>query len=145
MLSEQCGKKEIYHDSFKFLSSFSTGGLRGTAFVHSPLLKSKGRVSMDLMHLSDWVPTLYGCGGGNVSDLIGLDGVDMWPTLSQGLASPRKELVHNIDPVGWAAALRYQNWKLVVNASTWRVRFVCFFFFWGGGGRRDSFKARELG
>ncbi|XP_015768600.1 PREDICTED: arylsulfatase J-like [Acropora digitifera] len=93
------------------------GGLRGTAFVHSPLLKSKGRVSMDLMHLSDWVPTLYGCGGGNVSDLIGLDGVDMWPTLSQGLASPRKELVHNIDPVGWAAALRYQNWKLVVNAS----------------------------
>lgn len=139
-------RKKFGHDSFKFLSSFSTGGLRGTAFVHSPLLKSKGRVSMDLMHLSDWVPTLYGCGGGNVSDLIGLDGVDMWPTLSQGLASPRKELVHNIDPVGWAAALRYQNWKLVVNASTWRVRFVCFFFLGGGGGGgRDSFKARELG
>ena len=98
---------------------------------------------MDLMHLSDWVPTLYGCGGGNVSDLIGLDGVDMWPTLSQGLASPRKELVHNIDPVGWAAALRYQNWKLVVNASTWRVRFVCFFFFLGrGGGGAEGEKGR---
>lgn len=100
---------------------------------------------MDLMHLSDWVPTLYGCGGGNVSDLIGLDGVDMWPTLSQGLASPRKELVHNIDPVGWAAALRYQNWKLVVNASTWRVRFVCFFFGGERGGGRDLFKEGELG
>ena len=71
---------------------------------------------MDLMHLSDWLPTLYGRAGGDVSSLA-IDGYDMWPTLSEGQASPRQELVHNIDPVTWTAALRYQQWKLLVNES----------------------------
>ncbi|XP_078346460.1 arylsulfatase J-like [Oculina patagonica] len=93
------------------------GGVRGTSFIHSPLLASKGRVSMDLMHLSDWLPTLYGLAGGDVRNLPGIDGYDMWPTLSEEQASPRLELVHNIDPVTWSAALRYRQWKLVVNES----------------------------
>ena len=82
---------------------------------------------MDLMHLSDWVPTLYGCAGGNTTELADLDGVDMWTTLSLGSASPRKELVHNIDPVDWAAALRYQQWKLVVNTSMMLIGFTSIF------------------
>lgn len=93
------------------------GGIRGVSFIHSPLLESKGRVSMDLMHLTDWLPTLYGRAGGKISELAGLDGLDMWPTLSQGKPSPRTELVHNIDPVDCSAALRYQQWKLLVNES----------------------------
>lgn len=93
------------------------GGVRGTSFIHSPLLESKGRVSMDLMHLSDWLPTLYGRAGGNLSNLIGIDGYDMWSTLSEEKETPRRELLHNIDPVGWSAALRYRQWKLVVNES----------------------------
>ena len=105
------------------MSLSPTGGVRGASFIHSPLLESKGRVSMDLMHLTDWLPTLYGRAGGDISELAGLDGLDMWPTLSQGKASPRTELVHNIDPVDWSAALRYQQWKLLVNESMY------FFFF----------------
>ena len=105
------------------LASTPTGGIRGTSFIHSPLLASKGRVSMDLMHLSDWLPTLYGRAGGDVSNLD-IDGYDMWPTLSEGQASPRQELVHNIDPVTWTAAVRYHQWKLLVNES--KNVFFCF-------------------
>ena len=87
---------------------------------------------MDLMHLADWLPTLYGRGGGDISKLTGIDGYDMWPTLSEGKQSPRGELVHNIDPVTWTAALRYQQWKLLVNESKDLISiisFVRFFFF----------------
>lgn len=94
-----------------------SGGIRGTSFVHSPLLASTGRVSMDLMHLSDWLPTLYGRAGGDAQKLLNIDGYDMWPSLSKGEKSPRKELVHKIDPVTWASALRYEQWKLLVNES----------------------------
>ena len=78
---------------------------------------------MDLMHLSDWLPTLYGRAGGDVSSLD-TDGYDMWPTMSEGKASPRQELVHNIDPKSWTAAIRYQQWKLLVNES--KNIFFCF-------------------
>ena len=100
--------------------------MRGASFIHSPLLESKGRVSMDLMHLADWLPTLYGRGGGDISKLTGIDGYDVWPTLSEGKQSPRRELVHNIDPVTWTAALRYQQWKLLVNESKDLISIISF-------------------
>ena len=37
--------------------------------------------------------------------------MDMWPTLSQGAASPRKEVVYNLEP--FRAGLREANWKLI--------------------------------
>ena len=94
-----------------------TGGVRGAAFVHSPLLASKGRVSMDLMHVTDWLPTLYEVAGGDSSKLHNLDGYNMWDTLSKGKDSPRLELLHNIHTNGGAAAMRYGQWKIVVNAG----------------------------
>lgn len=94
------------------------GGIRGAGFVHSPLLSTKGRVSMDLMHVTDWLPTLYSAAGGDIHDLNKIDGFDMWQTLvSESTDSPRVEILHNIDPVSGAAAYRFGKWKLIENMS----------------------------
>ncbi|KAJ7390443.1 hypothetical protein OS493_025143 [Desmophyllum pertusum] len=94
------------------------GGVRGAGFIHSPLLPSKARVSMDLMHVTDWLPTFYSLAGGDVHNLTKVDGFDMWDMLSTATDSPRVEILHNIDPVTGEAALRFRSWKLLVNIST---------------------------
>ena len=46
-------------------------------FVHSPLIEQKGRTTKQLMHVSDWFPTLLHLAGGDSSGLQ-LDGYDVW-------------------------------------------------------------------
>ncbi|XP_001641815.2 arylsulfatase J isoform X2 [Nematostella vectensis] len=93
------------------------GGIRGTAFIHSPLITKPGRVMTELMHVSDWLPTLYTVAGGDIHDLQNLDGFDLWDSISTDAMSPRVEMVHNIDPVNWEAAYRFREWKIVVNQT----------------------------
>uniref|UniRef100_V5ID93 Putative arylsulfatase j-like protein n=2 Tax=Ixodes ricinus TaxID=34613 RepID=V5ID93_IXORI len=88
------------------------GGVRGVSFIWSPLIR-KPRVAHQLMHVSDWLPTLYSAAGGSVSDLGDIDGVDMWDSLLKDSASPRLEVLHNIDPIWNVSALRYGDFKYV--------------------------------
>ncbi|XP_077533055.1 arylsulfatase I-like [Haemaphysalis longicornis] len=91
------------------------GSTRVPAFLWSPLLAKKRRVYKQLMHITDWLPTLYSAAGGNATKLKGsLDGIDMWRHLSFDLPSPRTEMLYNIDPIDKMAGLRQGNHKLVL-------------------------------
>ncbi|KAH8040298.1 hypothetical protein HPB51_010078 [Rhipicephalus microplus] len=94
------------------------GGTRASAFIWSPLISRSRRVSHQLMHIVDWLPTLYRAAGGNPSKMRNLDGHDMWLHLCADLPLPRTEMLYNIDPVGSTAALRYRDYKLVLGVSS---------------------------
>lgn len=110
------------------------GGVRGAAAVWSGLLKAPARVSWQMMHITDWLPTLITAAGGNASQIEGIDGVDMWSSLSQDTPSIRTEVLHNIDEIWGSSALTVGEWKLVNGTNydrTWDG-------WYGPSGREDN-------
>lgn len=94
------------------------GGIRVPAFVWSPLIQKPSRVMNNLMSVEDWLPTIYSAIGGNTGDLPSdLDGMNMWPTISDDQQSPRSRILHNIDNDRGVAALRDGDFKIVVGTT----------------------------
>ncbi|XP_054721641.1 arylsulfatase B-like [Uloborus diversus] len=94
------------------------GGIRVPCFIWSPLLGLKEpRTSKQLMHVTDWLPTLYTAAGGDISDLGTIDGYNMWKVLINYSPSPRLEILHNIDPIWNMAALRRGDYKLIKGSA----------------------------
>ncbi|XP_042228154.1 arylsulfatase B-like [Homarus americanus] len=91
------------------------GGVRGAGLLWSPHIQNPGRVAHQMVHITDWLPTLISAAGGNLSSLGSIDGIDLWKTLTQDLLSPRKEFLVNIDPVLNSAAIRIGDWKMIYN------------------------------
>lgn len=90
------------------------GALRSVGMVWSRLLEKPHRVSKQLMHISDWLPTLYSAAGGNVDDLGNIDGVNQWETITSGGDHvSRHEILHNIDDVIEYSVIRVGNLKYV--------------------------------
>ncbi|GIY55892.1 arylsulfatase B, partial [Caerostris darwini] len=90
------------------------GGIRVPAAIWSPLLKLyKPRISKQLMHVSDWLPTFYRIAGGELADLGQIDGYDQWEALIRDSSSPKKHMLQNPDPVPGTSAFRLGDLKLV--------------------------------
>ncbi|XP_068907047.1 arylsulfatase B-like [Tenebrio molitor] len=94
------------------------GGIRTVACIWSPLLVQSSRVSTDLIHITDWLPTLFTAVGGDLGVLdLEIDGIDQWSSLVYDLPSARNDIPLNIDEKTRNAALRFSNWKLIIGTS----------------------------
>lgn len=118
------------------------GGIKVPAFIHSPFLSSASRGIMysNMMHVTDWLPTLIGgmlgrrdilrSSGiiGTARQRQGFDGIDQWDQLLHGggsysADSPRNEILVNMNYLGsnhtWLgydiAAIIVGPWKLILN------------------------------
>ncbi|KAL3843147.1 hypothetical protein ACJMK2_021099 [Sinanodonta woodiana] len=88
------------------------GGTKGAAFVYSEtLLKKTNYENTEMMHAVDLFPTLLHVAGG-IPD-PGIDGMNMWPTISENKSSPRTEFIYNIDEIDKNAAIRVGDYKLI--------------------------------
>ncbi|XP_064214439.1 arylsulfatase B isoform X2 [Tribolium castaneum] len=89
------------------------GGVRVAATIYSPLFHKKGYVSEHLIHISDWLPTLYSAAGGDVAHLGQIDGIDQWDALTNNNPSNRTEILINIDEVDENFAIIRDKFKLI--------------------------------
>jgi arylsulfatase A-like enzyme len=55
--------------------------------------------------------TIAGLTGFSLTQEKPLDGIDVWSTISEGKASPRREIVYNIEP--FRGGIRVGDWKLI--------------------------------
>ncbi len=91
--------------------SLYEGGTRVVALANWPGHIVAGAIVNELIHVVDMYPTLVGLAGGSTAKCKPLDGLDVWPTISQGRPSPRTEIVYNIEP--FRAGIRQGDWKLI--------------------------------
>ncbi|XP_066993734.2 arylsulfatase B [Anabrus simplex] len=91
------------------------GGVRGVALLWSANLQNVPRVSNQLMHITDWLPTLYSAAGGNGQSLEKkMDGLDLWSNLVYNRTSRRNSVLLNIDERTKNSAIRLRHWKLII-------------------------------
>lgn len=57
--------------------------------MSGPLVPNPSTVSRNMMHITDWFPTIMRLAGGSVSNLT-LDGFEQWDAINGKRASPRK-------------------------------------------------------
>lgn len=92
------------------------GGTRVPAFIHSPLLLNYGYVYDGLIHITDWFTTIVNLAGGSIDSSSQVDGLNVWDAIISNSASPRKEIVYNVDNYNstYSAAIRDGRYKLIV-------------------------------
>ena len=95
------------------------GGVRGTAFVWGSKLPKLNYDNNQLIHATDWLPTIVeGIAGLPLDkEKWALDGYNVWSTITTDSETPRKEVLINLNPPrpGFLgqAAIRDGDWKLI--------------------------------
>jgi arylsulfatase A-like enzyme len=101
-------------DNGKFRAGKGTlyeGGTRVAAFATWDGHIAAGSTILEPIHMVDWYPTLIKLGGGSLDQALPLDGLDIWPTLTQGKPGPHASILLNTTPS--SGAVRVGDWKLV--------------------------------
>jgi arylsulfatase A-like enzyme len=96
--------------------SIYEGGIRVCAFVNWPGRIPAGKTIDEPLHAVDWYPTLAKLTGATAEQKLPLDGLDIWPVLTNGAKSPHEALVLCGTERG-QAAIRMGDWKLLVGAG----------------------------
>ena len=90
------------------------GGCLVAACANWPGHIKPGITADGLIHVVDMYPTLAALASASTAKCLPLDGLDVWPVISEGKSSPRTEIVYNIEP--FRGAVREGDWKLIWRA-----------------------------
>ncbi|XP_037582232.1 arylsulfatase B [Dermacentor silvarum] len=95
------------------------GGVRTPAVLWSGRLSGSLPLppSQQVVHMSDWAPTLYAAAGGDPKDLGDVDGRNLWDVLSTGKGNGRQEVLLEIEGKLEMAALISGRYKLISRPS----------------------------
>lgn len=86
------------------------GGCRVAALANWPG-HIKAQTVDGMIHAVDLYPTLAALAGASTAKSKPLDGLNVWETIAEGKASPRTEVVYNVEP--FRGAVRQGDWKLI--------------------------------
>lgn len=90
--------------------SLFEGGTRVCAFANWPG-RIKAQEVSGLIHAVDVFTTFAALAGAPTDKSKPLDGLNVWDAIASGTASPRSEIVYNVEP--FRAAVRQGDWKLI--------------------------------
>jgi len=95
--------------------SLYEGGVRVVALISWAGKIKPGSTVVQFLHVSDMYATVLKLAGASLEQPKKLDGMDMWPVISEGQLSPRKQLLINVED--FRGAVRVGEWKLIVQAT----------------------------
>uniref|UniRef100_A0A1A9WE40 Sulfatase N-terminal domain-containing protein n=1 Tax=Glossina brevipalpis TaxID=37001 RepID=A0A1A9WE40_9MUSC len=98
------------------------GGIRSAGLLWSPLLKQRNYVSNQVMHAIDWFPTLTEAAGITLPDNMHLDGINLWPSLSENRPPQPRQLLHVLDDIFGYSSYMHDNYKYI-NGTTYNGRY----------------------
>ena len=93
--------------------SLYEGGTRGVGFVAGGVLSRRRALVNELIHITDWYPTLLAAAGGAHLLHQDLDGINQWDVLDRGAAAKRSEMVYNLRIAPLSGAFRVGPHKLI--------------------------------
>ena len=96
-------------------ASLYEGGTRVVSLANWPGQIEAGSSVDGMIHVVDMYPTLTKLAGTETTKNKPLDGMDVWPTISEGAESPRNEIVYNVEPL--RGGVRQDQWKLIWRTS----------------------------
>ena len=96
-------------------STLYEGGVRVAAFATWQGKIKSGNTISEPIHAVDWYPTFARLTQSSIKQGLPLDGLDVWPVLTENARSPHDVILLNTNPnVG---AIRAGDWKIVVKTG----------------------------